>query len=302
MKADQILDDMEIDFEKVVQDNPTLDCDAAAKERGLETKQIVKSLIVEREGEKVHACVPGDRKLSERKFGEHRMVSPEDSKELTGLKSGTVHPLSTDLKHFVDERLLDEERVSHTVGTETEAVIYRPEDMIEALELKGIEFEIGDFVVSTQEDIKHLEAKGLEEKDAKYLAETGHRTIFLKLSEKYDSQMVYDLIREMERDSTEFGKDHADEILDKAESQTHMQKMVQNFAETGDIEADNGEFDLDDVVEEVIASNPEAVDDYKSGRDSALNYLLGQVMQETSGRADGGEARQKLTDSLSQTS
>ena len=298
MRADKLLEDMEIEFEKVVQDNPTLDCDDAARERGLETSQIVKSLIVEREEDIVHACVPGDRKLSERKFGEHKMVSPEESKELTGLKSGTVHPLSTDLKHFVDERLLEEDRVSHTVGTEKEAVIYSPENLIEALELMGIDFEIGDFVVSNEEDVKELEERGLEEKDAKYLAETGHRKIFMKLSNKYDPQMVYDLIREMERDETDFMEEHADEILDNAEGQTHMQKMVQKFAETGEVEIDSSDFDLEDVVAEVIAANPQAVEDYENGTDSALNYLLGQVMQETSGRADGGEARQKLVDAL----
>lgn len=298
MRADKLLEDMEVDFEKVVQDNPTLDCDDAARERGLKTRQIVKSLIVEREGEIVHACVPGDRKLSERKFGEHKMVPPEESKELTGLKSGTVHPFSTDLKHFIDERVLDEQKVSHTVGTEKEAVIYSPENMIEALEIQGIRFEIGDFVVSNEEDIEELKQRGLEEKEAKYLAETGHRKIFLKLSERYDPQMVYDLIREMERDETDFQKQHADTILDTAENQTHMQKIVQKYSETGEIDTENGEFDLEDIVDEVLVANPDAVEDYKDGRDSALNYLLGQVMQETSGRADGGKARQKLLGKL----
>lgn len=298
MKADKLLEDMEIEFEKVVQDKPTLDCDDAARERGLETSQIVKSLIVEREGEIVHACIPGDRKLSERKFGEHRMVPPEESKEVTGQKSGTVHPLSTDLKHFIDERVLEKDRVSHTAGTEKEGIIYAPEAMVEALEIKGVDMEIGDIVVSNEEDIEELKKRGIEEKDAKYLAESGHRKIFMKLSRKYDPQMVYDLIREMERDETEFEHENAEDILDTAESQTHMQKIVQKFSETGEIETDNGDFDLEDVVDEVIASNPEAVEDYKNGRDSALNYLLGQVMQETSGRADGGEARQTLLDRL----
>lgn len=298
MRADEKLEDMEIEFEKIVQDNPTEDCDDAARERGLETSQIVKSLIVEREGDIVHACIPGDRKLSESKFGEHRLISPEESKELTGLESGTVHPLATDLKHFVDERVLEKDKVSHTAGTKTEAVIYPPEHLIEALEITGVELKIGDFVVSNKEDIEELEKRGIEEKDAKYLAESGHRKIFMKLSEDYPAQMVYDLIREMERDGTEFEESHADKILREAESQTHMQKMVQNFAENGEIETSDDEFNLDDVVEEVIASNRDAVEDYNEGRDSALNYLLGQVMQETSGRADGGEAREMLVKKL----
>lgn len=298
MRADEKLEDMEIDFEKVVQDNPTKDCDDAARERGLETSQIVKSLIVEKEGDKVHACIPGDRKLSEAKFGEHRMVPPEESKELTGLESGTVHPLATDLKHFVDERVLEKEQVSHTAGTKTEAVIYPPEHLIEALEILGVELEIGDFVVSTDEDIEEIAAKGLEERDAKYIAESGHRKKFLKLAEDYPPGMVCDLIKEMERDETDFERNHADKILEESESQTHMQKMVQEFAENDEIETSDEGFDLDDVIDEVIASNPQAVEDYDEGTDSALNYLLGQVMQETSGRADGGEAREMLVEKL----
>jgi len=130
------------------------------------------------------------------------------------------------------------------------------------------------------------------------LAESGQRRVFVSLAEKYPPQMVYDLIREMERDNTEFEEEHADRILENAEGQTHMQKMVQEFAEKGEIETDNEDFELEDVVDEVIASNQDAVEDYKDGRESALNYLLGQVMQETSGRADGGEARQKLVEKL----
>lgn len=43
------------------------------------------------------------------------------------------------------------------------------------------------------------------------------------------------------------------------------------------------------VVEKVIAANPHAVEDYRAGKKGALNFLVGQVMKETRGRADPRE-------------
>ncbi|QSZ68043.1 Asp-tRNA(Asn)/Glu-tRNA(Gln) amidotransferase subunit GatB [Methanofollis aquaemaris] len=43
------------------------------------------------------------------------------------------------------------------------------------------------------------------------------------------------------------------------------------------------------VVDEVIAENEQAVADYRAGKASALNFLLGQVMKKTRGKADPRE-------------
>ena len=43
------------------------------------------------------------------------------------------------------------------------------------------------------------------------------------------------------------------------------------------------------IVQGVIAANPQAVEDYRAGKKGALNYLVGQVMKETRGRADPRE-------------
>jgi len=45
------------------------------------------------------------------------------------------------------------------------------------------------------------------------------------------------------------------------------------------------------AVEEVIAENPQAVEDYRSGKQEAVNFLMGQVMKKTKGRADAKEVR-----------
>ncbi len=43
---------------------------------------------------------------------------------------------------------------------------------------------------------------------------------------------------------------------------------------------------LEDVCKKVISKNKRAVDDYKSGNENVLNFLVGQVMRETKGAAD----------------
>lgn len=51
--------------------------------------------------------------------------------------------------------------------------------------------------------------------------------------------------------------------------------------------ATGGEFTA--IVQAVIAANPQAVEDYRAGKKGALNFLVGQVMKETRGRADPRE-------------
>jgi aspartyl-tRNA(Asn)/glutamyl-tRNA(Gln) amidotransferase subunit B len=53
-----------------------------------------------------------------------------------------------------------------------------------------------------------------------------------------------------------------------------------------------------DFVVEAIDENPDAVDDYHSGEDGALNFLVGQVMQKSQGSADPGSVNQLLREEL----
>ena len=47
-----------------------------------------------------------------------------------------------------------------------------------------------------------------------------------------------------------------------------------------------GEDEFGDIIARIIESNPQAVEDFKSGNTNAVNFLVGQVMKETRGRAD----------------
>jgi aspartyl-tRNA(Asn)/glutamyl-tRNA(Gln) amidotransferase subunit B len=55
---------------------------------------------------------------------------------------------------------------------------------------------------------------------------------------------------------------------------------------------------LEEAVRGAIASNPDAVSDYKSGKVSAINKLLGQVMKTSGGKANPGVVRTLLEQQL----
>jgi len=48
------------------------------------------------------------------------------------------------------------------------------------------------------------------------------------------------------------------------------------------------------TVQQVIAANPGPADDYRSGKEAALNFLMGQVMRATRGKANAGLVREML--------
>lgn len=58
------------------------------------------------------------------------------------------------------------------------------------------------------------------------------------------------------------------------------------------------EDEVDQIVASVIEDNQEAVDDYNAGEDGAVNFLVGQVMQNSGGKADPKTAREKIIEEL----
>jgi len=52
------------------------------------------------------------------------------------------------------------------------------------------------------------------------------------------------------------------------------------------------------IVDEVIAANPGSVADYKSGKQKALSFLMGQIMKASRGKANPQEAEKLLSEQL----
>lgn len=58
------------------------------------------------------------------------------------------------------------------------------------------------------------------------------------------------------------------------------------------------EEELKEIVAKVIENNRKAVEDYKSGKEKAIEYLVGQVMKEIKGRGDAREIREIILELL----
>jgi aspartyl-tRNA(Asn)/glutamyl-tRNA(Gln) amidotransferase subunit B len=55
-----------------------------------------------------------------------------------------------------------------------------------------------------------------------------------------------------------------------------------------------GEDELGEVVDRAIADNADAVEKYRAGKTAAIGAIVGAVMRETQGRADGGEVQRLI--------
>ena len=53
------------------------------------------------------------------------------------------------------------------------------------------------------------------------------------------------------------------------------------------------------ILEKIIAQNPQSVADYRSGKKKAIGYLVGQAMKATAGKADPGLVNRMLGELLS---
>ncbi len=60
------------------------------------------------------------------------------------------------------------------------------------------------------------------------------------------------------------------------------------------------ESEIEKIIDEVIKNNPQSVEDYKSGKEVALKFLVGQTMRESKGKANPQIARDMLEKKLKQ--
>jgi aspartyl-tRNA(Asn)/glutamyl-tRNA(Gln) amidotransferase subunit B len=71
----------------------------------------------------------------------------------------------------------------------------------------------------------------------------------------------------------------------------------ENIVEEQDL-LKSGDDEITEFVEEAIEENPDAVEDYNSGDEEAVNFLVGQVMSISQGKADPKTAREKILEEL----
>lgn len=62
----------------------------------------------------------------------------------------------------------------------------------------------------------------------------------------------------------------------------------ERYVEEHGLKMDNDEDGLRKIIEEVVANNPQSVEDYHNGKDKAIGFLVGQTMKATQGKANPG--------------
>lgn len=72
----------------------------------------------------------------------------------------------------------------------------------------------------------------------------------------------------------------------------------EKYVEEYGLKTVNDEGALEEVLNKVIADNPQAVADYKGGKEKALGALVGQTMKAMKGKANPGQVNQKLKEML----
>lgn len=58
--------------------------------------------------------------------------------------------------------------------------------------------------------------------------------------------------------------------------------------------------EIENAIQQAIDENPQAIEDYKAGKENAVNYLVGQVMRLTKGKANAGETNKTIREKLDQ--
>jgi aspartyl-tRNA(Asn)/glutamyl-tRNA(Gln) amidotransferase subunit B len=93
-------------------------------------------------------------------------------------------------------------------------------------------------------------------------------------------------------------------VADKQASASAVRAALPGLLENGSIDeaivssAVAGEDELGGIVDKAIADNPDAVEKIKAGKGQAIGALVGAVMRETKGRADGGEVQRLIRERL----
>ena len=73
----------------------------------------------------------------------------------------------------------------------------------------------------------------------------------------------------------------------------------EKYVEEKGLKTVNDEGALRKTIEEVIASNPQSVEDYRNGKEKAIGFLVGQTMKAMKGKADPASVNRILKELLS---
>lgn len=310
MLADEFLRSKSIAFQLVEQKRPTYRCIDSADERGVSTKQILKSMIVRTDEGVVQCLVPGHLDLDDGKLtlvlGRFEMAGEDEVKAATGQAVGTVHPYVDVLKKLVDQRVLENETLSFTTGNPMEGIIIQQEDFLKALE----GYEVVDICSDPEEYLASLASKhGIQKHDARFLVESESLGYFEDIAGNLSAATAVEWLRNLVRYANTKGKDFSvvkpEWLVGIASADmTEFAKkdlLLKAIETEGPPEIKKEAVDIDSVIQRVLDENTQAVEQFKGGDENVLNFLVGQAMRASRGAFYPKEVRGKLLESLGQS-
>jgi aspartyl-tRNA(Asn)/glutamyl-tRNA(Gln) amidotransferase subunit B len=75
-------------------------------------------------------------------------------------------------------------------------------------------------------------------------------------------------------------------------------KDISDTVEDFEKEANENSGNLEEIIKDILDKNPQAVDDFKNGKQASIGFLIGQVMQATKGSANPNDVRTTLLKEL----
>ena len=93
-------------------------------------------------------------------------------------------------------------------------------------------------------------------------------------------------------------------VINRRSAKEVLEQMFKNNKKADDIIKDQGLEQISDtgelelIIKEIVESNPNVIEEFKSGKDKALGFLIGQVMYKTKGKANPGIVRNMIIDSI----
>lgn len=117
----------------------------------------------------------------------------------------------------------------------------------------------------------------------------------------------------LEADDISFSPENLAKLIELADAGTINNKVAKEVFEKifmEDIDPDkyveehglksvNDEGAMRTIIEEIVAANPQSVADYKSGKEKAIGFLVGQTMKAMKGKANPGSVNKILKEILS---
>lgn len=118
--------------------------------------------------------------------------------------------------------------------------------------------------------------------------------------------------RNLEPEEISFTPEHLAKLIELVEAgtingtvakQVFEQIFLENvdpeqYVEENGLKMDSDEAGLKKIVKEVLANNPQSVEDYHNGKEKAIGFLVGQTMKVTKGKANPGMINKLLKELL----